>query len=238
MLRKMDDMVTLFKYACSIHIGAGQLFFQIVDLQEMEIIKRPVGDRKSGEKPVVFEDGPFITYKDLTQHGRYQMWVGQEWEDAEDSLDMKVVRSNLMKRISLISTYDESDEVCIAQAQAVVKVPYDYVMTYLAQRTGYSVTPKDRQENIQSENEADHQKTSEHLMEVEKGIKRGADSSVVSSEHKRQRSSTHQASESTLREIIDDIVSSDLTLISEFKKSIGSIHRLANTLKDEIGKII
>ncbi len=45
-------------------------------------------------------------------------------------------------------------------------VPYGYVMAYLAQRTGYSVTPKDRQEDIQSETETAHQKTGEPLMEV------------------------------------------------------------------------
>ncbi len=38
------------------------------------------------------------------------MWVGQEWEDTEDSLNMKAVRSSLMKRISPLSTYDETDD--------------------------------------------------------------------------------------------------------------------------------
>ncbi len=230
-MRRMDDTVSLFKYACTVFTGAGRVSYQIVDLEEMEIIKRPVGDRKMEEKPVVFEDGPFITYKDLTQHGRYQMWVGQEWEDTEDSLNMKAVRSSLMKRIRLLSTYDESDEVCLAQAQTSVMVPYDYVMAYLAQRTGYSVMPKDRQEAIQSE-------TGEPMMEVEEGTKRGADSSVTSTDHKRKRHSTPQDSKSMLREILADIVSSDLTIIDKYKKCIHSIYRKANTLADEIGNTI
>ena len=141
----MTDMAALFEYACTIHNGAGKLSYQFVDMNTMEIIKRPVGDRKKA-KPVVCVKGLYVTYEELSKAGRYQMWVGQEWADVEDSPTIKAARASIDKRSASINTYEDGDDVLLTSAgenPTVVKVPYANVTAYLAQRLGFRVAAND-----------------------------------------------------------------------------------------------
>ena len=137
------DAVAMFKYAMSVHKGRGKLEYRFVDLHKMEIVIKKVGGA-THEKPAIHGGGMFVTYGDLEEENRYQMWIGQEWEDNEDSQSILKARIDIKKRSAGYETYAETDDVTVASSgknQSLVVVPYKKVQAFLAQRVGYKVLP-------------------------------------------------------------------------------------------------
>lgn len=139
----MSHMVAVSEYACTVYTGAGRLMYQFVDVEDMEIIKRAVGPRE-GEKPVINSEG-YVTYMDLQEPDRYQMWVGQSWgDDVEEGKSIRDARVSIENRAAHYTTYEEG-ELVYAESKgkdtSVATVPYNYVMAFLAQRVNYVVVP-------------------------------------------------------------------------------------------------
>jgi hypothetical protein len=111
----------------------------------MTIITGLVGSR-TGEKPVIFDDGDYVTYMDLDEPRRFQLWVGQAWGDEEDSESIKAARDSITRRSFNIKTYTPDDDVHVESSGKkphVISVLYVNVITFLAQRLGYSVVPNE-----------------------------------------------------------------------------------------------
>lgn len=51
----------------------------------------------------------YVTYEDLSDLNRYQMWVGQEWADTPDSQSIKAARAIIKKRSDKLKTYEDCD---------------------------------------------------------------------------------------------------------------------------------
>jgi hypothetical protein len=152
------DMAAQLKYACTVQKGRGKLEYKFVDTETMEIISKLVGGEKN-PGPVAHGKGMFVTYEDLSELNRYQMWVGQEWADTPDSQSIKAARASINKRSDKLKTYEDCDTVAVQSSgkiPTIVEVPFDNVITFLAQRLSYSVVSKDDESGlVLSEEEED-----------------------------------------------------------------------------------
>jgi hypothetical protein len=70
------------------------------------------GDKNPG--PV--HRGLFVTYDTLSERKRYQMWIGQTWQNIEDSPSIKAARASIKKRSAGLDTYAKGDVVKVVSS--------------------------------------------------------------------------------------------------------------------------
>ncbi len=185
-----EEFVSLSKYACTLHTGAGKLSYRMVDLDSMTIISRSVGTRKS-DKPEIHSDGS-VSYLDINEQDSVEMWVNQSWADTEDSAAIRLAREHIKKRCIYLDKYKPSDDVQLVskgKTHVVVTVPYNRVMAYLAQRPMFCVSADkpivhDEEELEHEEEELEHEE--EELEEEEDELEASSMSSSFASNEKKQ----------------------------------------------------